>query len=90
MYRSQGYEHTAYKASVELSTGDMFELRWCESELPQTFDDPAETEEYDVRYYLNGKKIEESELPDEVTEDVLDRLRERAETDTSYQFGPDD
>ena len=89
MPKFNGYDLTPYKASMELEDGSEFTIKWVDATMEATFDDPAESLDEEYEYFLNGKRIEESEIPEEVTDAVLERLRERADYDSSRTFGPD-
>lgn len=87
--RHNGYELTPYVATRELENGDTFELKWVDATSEGTHDDPPESLDDDYHFYINGKEVDEDDLPEEITNDVLDELKESAEYDPSWTFGPD-
>lgn len=88
MPRYNGYDLTPYKASKELEDGSLFEIKWVDATMPATFHDPAESLDDDYQYFIDGKEIDESDIPDEVDDATLERLKETAEFDSSWTFGP--
>jgi len=87
--RHNGYDLTPYKSSMELEDGSTFTIKWVDATMPATFHDPDESLDDEYKYFIDGEEIDESDIPDEVTDDVLDRLKETAEFDRSWSFGSD-
>lgn len=87
--RHNGYDLTPYTNSMELEDGSTFTIKWVDATMPATFHDPEESLDDKYKYFIDGEEIDESDIPDEVTDDVLDRLKETAEFDRSWTFGPD-
>lgn len=87
--RHNGYDLTPYKSSMELEDGSTFTIKWIDATMPSTFNDPSESLDDEYHYYIDDEEIDESDIPSEVTEDVLERLKESAEYDRDWTFGPD-
>ena len=87
--RYNGYDLTPYTNSMELEDGSTFTIKWVDATMPATFHDPDESLDDEYKYFIDGEEIDESDIPDEVTDAVLDRLKETAEFDRRWTFGPD-
>lgn len=87
--RHNGYDLTPYKAGIEREDGSYFEVRWVDATMPATFNDPSESLDDEFHYFLDDVEIDESDIPEEVTEDVLDRLKSNPQYNDSWRFGAD-
>lgn len=87
--RHNGYDLTPYVSSMELEDGSVFSIKWVDATMPATFHDPSESLDDEYRYYIDDEEIDDSDIPDEVTDDVLARLKENPKFDTNWTFGPD-
>ena len=86
--RHNGYDLTPYTNSMELEDGSTFTIKWVDATMPATFHDPSESLDDDYRYFIDGEEIDESDIPEEVDDATLERLKETAEFDPSWTFGP--
>lgn len=89
MPRHNGYELTPYVATMELEDGNIFAIRWVDATMPATFHDPEESLDEEYHYFIDGEEIDEVDIPEEVDDATLARLKESAVFDSSWTFGPD-
>lgn len=87
--RHNGYDLTPYKSSMELEDGSTFTIKWVDATMPATFDDPSESLDDEYRYYIDGEEIDEVDIPEEVDDATLERLKGSAVFDSDWTFGPD-
>ncbi len=78
-----------YKASRKLINDQTLRVEWDSAELPATFFDPSESEEGELRYYLDDIEVYRDELPDFVTDALLDDIASDADQFVK-ENGPDD
>lgn len=87
--RHNGYDLTPYKASMELEDGSIFTIKWVDATMPATFHDPSESLDEEYRYYIDDEEIDEVDIPEEVDDATLARLKESPVFDPDWTFGPD-
>ena len=68
-----------YKAWHELSDGRVLRVEYDSAYTPATFYDPAESDDGEPRYYIDGGEVDRDDLPEEVTEALIDHMLENAE-----------
>ena len=58
---------------------------------PATFNDPAEHDESEPRFFIDGISVDWPDIPAEVTTEVIDELKDNASCDPDhYCDGPDE
>lgn len=87
--RYRGYDLTPYKASMELADGSIFTIKWVDASMPATFEDPMDSLDDEPQYFIDGVEIDDSDIPEEVDDDTLERLKSAAVFDSDWTFGPD-
>lgn len=86
----KGVNYYRMVAAWELEDGRKLELSWTGYERPSTFNDPAEGEDGENIFRIDGVEVDRESLPPEVTSEVIEKLIMAAEEDPSYDPRPDD
>lgn len=67
-----------YRAEHELDDGRLFSLQYACTVYPQTYWEPEDVDMGDPIFFIDGDRISEKDLPAEMTEQLIDRLIDRA------------
>jgi hypothetical protein len=90
MPRLNGYELSAWQNFQELEDGRTLKIFFTRASMPATFDDPAEEEDSETTYFIDGEPCLREDLPSEVTDEVLEELEADATEVSNYDFGQPD
>ena len=73
------------KNSYQLDDGDELTIHFSAMVVPGTYFDPPEDEQGETTFKLNGIPVLRSELPSEVTDEVIAKLEATAVEDPSFR-----
>lgn len=85
--RYNGYTLSAWENSHEMKDGRTLTIKFTRSTMEATFNDPEESEDSETRFYIDGLEVLREELPDDVTDEIIEKLELDAEYDPREDFG---
>lgn len=69
------------RASFLMTNGSVFVIRWSVLHYPASMDEPADEESSELRYYIDDKRVQESDLPKGLLSIVDKTIYDRTEED---------
>jgi hypothetical protein len=79
-----------YYNEMKLSDGRRLFIEFDAHEVAATFHDPGESDESDPRFFIDGDAADWTDVPDEITAEIIEELKSNATADPDYYFDPPD
>lgn len=71
---------------MKLSDGRWFFIEFDANKVAATFHDPGEYLESDPRFFIDGAATDWTDVPDEITIEIIEELKSNATADPDYYF----